>query len=189
MNERLQELQGKEELTTAEMDELIKLSPSGRFMLLPQLQNIGITNIQRSFSNLEAGPARSRHALQQGCFIEVLALRAQHAEYWLRMFWAAKNKNGKVFAPSDKRTFGVIISDCIALGLPQDLGDRLQAANQDRIDAVHRYLLGETDYAALGAACTANEGLDADVRAFVVKAIGQPAQGAEELIGRAFVTV
>lgn len=189
MNYRLDELQQKEELTTAEMDELVRLSPKGRFMLLPQLQHIGVVNIQKSMSNLQDGAAKSKHALQQGCFIEVIALRTQHAEFWLRMFWAAKNTNGKIFAPSDKRTFGVIINHCIALGLPQELGDRLQAANQHRIDAVHKYLLGETDYAALGEACTANQGLDADVRAFVVMAIGQPAQGAQELIGQHFVTV
>jgi len=189
VSERLYELQQKEELTTAEMDELIRLSPSGRFMLLPQLQHIGVVNIERAISNIENGAAKSKHALQQGCFIEVIALRAQHAEYWLRMFWAAKNKNGRIFAPSDKRTFGMIIKDCIELGLSQELGDRLQAANQHRIDAVHKYLLGDTDYAALGDACIANQGLDADVRAFVVRAIGRPAQSAQELIGRVFVTV
>ena len=85
MSNRLYELQQKEDLTTAELDELIRLSPKGRFMLLPQLQHIGVANIQRAISNLEAGPAKSKHALQQGCFIEVIALRAQHAEYWLRM--------------------------------------------------------------------------------------------------------
>ncbi len=57
-------------------------------------------DIRKAFDNLKAGPSRAKHALEQGCYLEVISLRLQHAELWLRMFWVVKNKRGRIFEPT-----------------------------------------------------------------------------------------
>jgi len=113
---RLQELGAKETLSDEEMKEIIRLSPSGTFKTFPNLVTMGVVDVGRAFDNSKEGPSRSRHALEQGCYLEVISLRLQHAEFWLRMFWVAKNRRGSIFAQNDRRAFGVIIKDCSDLG-------------------------------------------------------------------------
>lgn len=183
MNDRLHELLQKEDLSTAELNELIQLSPRGTFMKLPNVTQMGVVDVQKSLTNLQEGPERSKHALNNGCYVEVIALRVQHAEYWLRMYWAAKNARGEIFGENDKRTFGMIIGDCKRLGFVEDLIEELQEFNKKRIDAVHKYLLGNTDYEALREACDLYFGLDSKVREFVISSIGVPVESADDFIG------
>jgi hypothetical protein len=85
MNERLEELRQKEELTDTEMNELMTLSPPGTFVKAPNLIELGVVDIARAIRNFQEGSVRSKHAMEQGCFIEVINLRVQHAEFWLRI--------------------------------------------------------------------------------------------------------
>ena len=169
---RLEELRTEETLSDEEMQELIRLSPSGAFNTGPNLVTMGVVDVATAFDNFKEGPSRSKHALEQGCYLEVISLRLQHAEFWLRMFWVAKNKQGSIFAPADKRTFGVIINDCSNLGFRSDLIDRLREFNQHRINAIHKYLLGATDYDELKDVCEASTGLDGEVGEYVRNEVG-----------------
>ncbi len=169
---RLEELKDKETLTDNEMAELIQLSPPGTFKTGPNLKTMGVVDIERAFDNLKEGPGRTRHALEQGCYLEVISLRLQHAELWLRMFWVVKNNQGKIFEPNDKRPFGAIINDCGNLGFRSDLVVRLREFNQHRINAIHKYLLGVTDYDELKAVCMKTTGLDGEVGEYVRNEIG-----------------
>ncbi len=137
-NARLEELRAKDTLTDEEMEELIHLSPSGTFKSGPNLITMGVVDIDRAFDNFKEGPDKTKHALEQGCYLEVISLRLQHAEFWLRMFWVAKNQHGRIFEPEDRRTFGVIINDCSNLRFRQDLIERLREFNQHRINAIHK---------------------------------------------------
>ena len=74
------------------MQELIKLSPSGTFKSLPDMKKLGVVDIGKAFQNFEEGPDRAMHAMKNGCYMEVISLRLQHAEFWLRMFWVAKKR-------------------------------------------------------------------------------------------------
>ena len=181
--DRLEELRNKETLTTSELDELIRLSPEGSFMILPNVKTMGVLDIERSHKNFQEGPHRSRHAFEQGCYLEVISLRIQHTEFWLRMYWVAKNAKGKIFEENDRRTFGAIINDCSRLGFRSDLISRLRDFNEKRIDAIHKYLLGVTDYDELKAVCESNTGLDREVQEYVVSQVGVAARRADDLVG------
>lgn len=169
---RLEELRAKENLTGEEMQELIRLSPSGTFKTGHNLITMGVVDVNRAFENLKEGLSRTRHALEQGCYLEVISLRLQHAELWLRMFWVAKNQRGKIFEQDDRQTFGVIISNCSNLGFRLDIIDRLREFNQHRINAIHKYLLGATDYDELKGVCEASTGLDGEVGEYVRSEVG-----------------
>jgi hypothetical protein len=169
---RLEALRAKETLTDEEMKELIPLSPSGTFKTGPNLIAMGVVNVDMAFGNFKEGPDRTKHALEQGCYLEVISLRLQHAELWLRMFWVAKNQQGRIFEPDDRRTFGAIINDCSNLGFRQDLITRLREFNQHRINTIHKYLLGATGYAELRLVCETSTGLDGEVGEYVRNEVG-----------------
>ena len=173
-DERLAELRKKETLTHSEMQELIRLSPAGSFKSGPNLLKIGIVDIEQAAQNFKEGPNRTRLALKNGCYIEVISLRLQHIEFWLRMFWVVKNNRGMIFELKDKRTFGRIITDCKGLGFRKDLVERMERLNKDRINAIHKYLLGATNYSALKEVCDESAGLDGDVGEYVRQVTGFP---------------
>ncbi len=156
----LEELRSKETLTDKEMNDLIRLSPPGSFKSGPNLKALGVADVDRAFKNLREGPERNKRALENGCYLEVISLRLQHIELWLRMFWVARNKKGKILDPNDKRTFGVVVNDCAVLGFRPDLVVRMKEFNEHRINALHKYLLGATDYVELKEVCEENTGLD-----------------------------
>jgi hypothetical protein len=169
---RLTELQGKERLNDAEMNELILLSPAGTFKSLPNALDIGIVDLEKSWTNYIEGASRSQHAYASGCYIEVISLRLQHLDYWLRNYWVSRNKKGKIFDPDDKRTFGAILSDCEKLGFEKSLVDRMKLFNASRVDAIHKYLLGAIHYDELKVACDEHKGLDAEVAKYVRDQVG-----------------
>jgi hypothetical protein len=174
MEDRLSELREKEELTHAEMLELVRLSPVGTFGTAPNALTLGVTDLSQFVYNFREGPERSKKAFEAGCYMEVLSLRLQHIELWLRMFWVVRNKGRRIFESTDKRSFGVILKDCADIGLEPDLCARLERFNQSRINAIHKYLLGATDYDAMKDTCVENKGLDVDVQKWVMKEIGVP---------------
>lgn len=108
------------------------------------------------------------------CYMEVISLRLQHSEFWLRLYYVAKNQKGRIFESSDKKTFGVIINDCKKIGFRKDLIDRLEDFNKQRINAIHKYLLGGTDYDELKKVCFRSNGLDKEVGKYVRNDIGIP---------------
>jgi hypothetical protein len=173
---RLAELREKDTLTNDEMEELVRLSPPGTFHTLPNLLTLGVVDLAQFTANMREGPDRSRVALAHGCYLEVLSLRLQHMDFWLRAFWVAKNPRRKVFEADDKRTFGTLITDCERLGVEPGLVARMRQFNADRVDGIHKYLLGVTSYEALKETCLASQGLDGEVRAYVCGQAGVPWQ-------------
>jgi len=172
--ERLAELQKKETFTLEEFRELTQLSPPGTFWSLPGWRAIGVVDIHRAFQNLKEGRDRTRHAMRNECYLEVISLRLQHAEFWLRMYWAAKNPGRRIFDPNDRRTFGKLVNDCACLGFRRDLVSRLKRFNGHRVDAIHKYLLGATKYDELKRVCEDSTGLDGDVGKYVMQEIRAP---------------
>lgn len=173
-NKRLEELKSKETLTDKEMFELMSLSPPRMFSALPNMLTLGVVDIDKAFNNFKEGPERSKNALNNGCYLEVISLRLQHSDFWLRMFWVAKNKKGKIFDSDDRRTFGNLVNDCKQLGFNNELITRLVEFNDHRINAIHKYLLGATEYTELREVCEKSSGLDGEVGEYVRKEIGIP---------------
>lgn len=154
------------------MQELTALSPPQTFRSLPNMQTLGVVDVQKAFNNLMEGPGRTKHALRNHCYLEVISLRLQHADFWLRMFWVARNTKGEIFSVDDKRTFGTIIKDCKLLGFDDALSQRLQEFNKQRVDAIHKYLLGATSYEEFREVCEISAGLDVEVREYVCREVG-----------------
>jgi hypothetical protein len=169
---RLTELKELETLTDAQMEDLIRLSPPSTFKTLPNLHKLGVVNIQQADLNYKEGASRSQKAYEHGCFIEVISLRLQHIDFWLRSFWVARNHKSKIFDPNDKRTFGTLISDCEKLGFDPTLIERMRTFNATRVDSIHKYLLGAIRYDDLKLICDAHQGLDGDVSNYVIGQIG-----------------
>ena len=168
--------------TTDELNRLIK-SGKGTFLILPNAAALGVCDYERAGRNLAEIPERGVVAYQSGCFIEVIELRMQYMDFWLRMYWVVKNDAGAVFVENDRRTFGRVITDCEEVGLPPRLVKRLRAFNTDRIEAVHKYLLGATDYQGLRVVCDSHGALQEVVKEYVVKAVGRPATSVEDTVG------
>lgn len=172
--QRLTELRAKDQLTDAEMQELIRLSPAGTFLKLPRLQSMGVIDLAVMMKNLAEGGERIRRAFENECYLEVISLRVQYLDFWLRMYWVAENPAGKIFSPTDKRTFGNMIEDCQRLGFDQALIDRLRVFNQSRVDAIHKYLLGGADYSSLRQVCEDSGDLSQLMRDYVRGEVGIP---------------
>ena len=171
---RLDELKSKETLTDKEMNELVALSPKGTFKSMPNILDAGVVDLKQFIENYREGAKRSRLAFENGCFIEVISLRLQHSELWLRTYYISKNKSGKIFEDNDKRTFGMIINDCSQLGFDPNLILRLKEFNKYRVDAIHKFLLGVTNYDALRFVCEQTKGLDFEVSKYVCEQVGIP---------------
>lgn len=104
----------------------------------------------------------------------MISLRHQFCDLQLRMFWVARNRKGKIFSRDDKRTFGALIEECQILDLDETLVKRLKDFNRSRVDAIHKYMLGVTDYEALKRQCDIHKELGKDLREWVWKEIGEP---------------
>lgn len=171
---RLAELLGKDELTAAEMQEVIDLGESGDILSLPSLHSIGTDDIDRAIKNLSEIAGRTGYAIEQGCYLEAISLRLQLIEFWLRLYYVAANGKGKIFALYDRRTFGKIVHDCAQLGFEPALINRLSEFNKRRIDAIHKYILGATDYDELQRVCEQSAVLPDQVCDYVGRKIGLP---------------
>jgi hypothetical protein len=174
---RLAELGALENLTDVEMRELIRLKPPGTFKKLPNVLTIGVIDLPQATANLKEGSVRSKHAYDSGCYIEVISLRLQHMDFWLRLFWVERNAHGRIFEPSDRRTFGAVVSDCAKIHFDPMLIERIRLFNTSRVDAIHKYLLGAIRYEDLKEVCDLHRGLDSDICTYVTKQIGIPWPG------------
>jgi hypothetical protein len=171
-------------LTIAELDEFIRLCPDDLFLTLPNIKKMGVLDIEKSLRHFQEGSKRSRNAFEHGCYLEVISLGIQHIDFWLRMYYVAKNGKGKIFEKKDRRTFGMIIDDCKKLGFRSNLISILRDFNEKRILAIHKYLLGGTDYDELKDVCKSYSGLDIVVQEYVVEQVGVASHKAKDLVGK-----
>jgi hypothetical protein len=112
--------------------------------------------------------ARIKHAKETGCFIEVISLRLQFIDLWLRVFY----ENTPHQEPR-QREFGRLLKQCLKQGLEKNLYDRIHAFNGDRIKAIHGYLIGVTTYEELRVVVETSEGLSEALAEFVVLNCGE----------------
>src|SRR5829696_10393145 len=86
-------------------------------------------------------------------------------------FSARENGGGSLFAADDKRTFGQIIADCERIGFDTELVRLMRAFNLHRTRAVHKFILGATDYEHLRVTCARYTALPARVGVFTRKTL------------------
>jgi hypothetical protein len=173
---RLEELKAKTDgISDAEMAELIALSPPGTFTKLPNLATAGLKDMGRALANFVEVGDRVKRALDEGFYVEVLALRSQSLELYLRVYLAAHHQMAPSFPVDDRKTLGALIAEAAASGLEPDLCADLKAFNASRITGLHHFLLGAATYDDLRGLCENSKGLVQRVVAALSNRFGQPA--------------
>jgi hypothetical protein len=171
---RLAELLAKAELSDAEFAERVALGPPGTVISLPNLSMAGPINLDQALQNIFAAGAHARAAFAAGFFIEVLALRSQSLELFLRLFLAAKASPPVAVEPTDSRTLGNLIDACTPLGFDSATLTALKVFNKDRIVGIHKFFLGATSYENLRGLCEGSAGLTEMVVNVLANQLGTP---------------
>jgi hypothetical protein len=154
--------------TDLELWHRVEAEPPGTFKLYRAV-GAGIEeNIQQHLKNLDKLKERIKHSVAAGCLIEVISIRLQIIDYWLRIYFV----NHPSSSSRRKKEFGALLDQCHKIGLPDDLHHRLSAFNRHRIDAIHGYVVGTTSYQALEPVAKESDGLLRDVIEFVVSNSG-----------------
>ena len=103
---------------------------------------IGVQNyIQQHFKNSKEVKQRIQTAVTSNCQIEVISLRLQVIDYWLRLY--LENSDPQI---QRDREFGRLIRQARQVGLPSKIYDKLISFNNTRKDAIHGYIVGTTSY-------------------------------------------
>jgi hypothetical protein len=155
----------------------VEAEPEGTFRLF-RADRVGTEKrIQQHLSNLDEISSRINHAATSGCSIELISLRLQVIDFWLRVFFSNR-------APADlarEREFGRLLRQCFDLGLPEPLYQRLNTFNKRRIDAIHGYIIGATSYETLNPIAADSDLLLREVIVFVVTNSGVVVHSRDEL--------
>jgi hypothetical protein len=156
---RLAELRAKQQLSDAEFDELISLSPPGMFIRMPDISVAGLHDLEQALKNLLEVNERIRKAVVAGFYLEAIALRAQFIELILRLFLGELQKETTPLKPEDRLPLGNLITQAEQKGLDGATVERLRKFNRDRIVAIHRYMLGAAPYEGFEPIFKESEGL------------------------------
>jgi hypothetical protein len=147
---------------TKHLIEEIKSSPAGTFKLFRATENE--PEVERSMNNMNELANRVAHARKENCLIEVISLRLQYIDLWLRVFFEN--------TPHDEKTrqqeFGRLLKQCFKLGLDKTLYDQIFKFNKDRVKAIHSYLIGLTTYDELNDVVAESDGLSEKLAEFVL---------------------
>jgi len=151
---------------TSRLIEAIRSSPPGTFKLFRATETQ--PEVEQSMTNREDLAARVQHARSSNCFMEVISLRMQYMDVWLRVYY----QNTPHAAPR-KREFGRLLKQCLTQGLTKDLYDRIHRFNKDRVKAIHGYLVGLIAYDQLSAVVSESDGLSEELTEFVLLNSGE----------------
>jgi hypothetical protein len=173
--DRITELRGKKSLSDDEFRELIARSPPGSHVKLPNINAAGLHDLNQALSNLEDAGERARRAFDSGFYIEVIALRSQSVELFLRLFLATKLNLTPSFPLDDRRTLGGLIADAEKNGFDTGTAATVRSFLTDRNAGLHRYLLGVASYDDLRGVCERSVSLTKAVVEVIAKEFGTPA--------------
>lgn len=155
----------------------VETEPEGTFRLF-RADGVGTEErIQQHLMNLDEISSRISHATASGCAIELISLRLQAIDFWLRVFFTNRAPAGT----AREREFGRLLRQCFDLGLPESLYQRIQKFNQVRIDAIHGYVIGATSYDTLHPVAADSDILLREVIVFVVNNCGVVVRSRDQL--------
>jgi hypothetical protein len=152
---------------TKRLIEEINSSPAGTFKLFRATEEE--PEVEKSMNNMAELASRVAHAREANCLIEVISLRIQYQDLWLRIYFENRPYN------SEKREqeFGRLLRQCFKLGLEEMLYDKIHNFNKDRVKAIHGYLIGVTTYEELSSVVAESDGLSEKLAEFVVRNSGE----------------
>lgn len=151
---------------TKQLVEAIESSPEGTFKLFHTTEEE--PEVERSMANMEDLSKRITHAKNQNCLIEVISLRIQYMDVWLRVFF-----ENVPHEETRQQEFGRLLKQCFKLGLEKSLYDQIHKFNKNRVKAIHGYLIGLTSYDELEDVINESDGLSEKLAEFVVTNSGE----------------
>ncbi|MGZ8874793.1 MAG: hypothetical protein ACXW1E_08745, partial [Halobacteriota archaeon] len=117
-------------------------SPYGIFKLF-RGEGTGVDEaIEQHMENHEKFGLRIKHAKDVGCWIEVISIRLQVIDYWLRVYFVNKAPVGYM----RRKEFGRLLNQCREFGLGINIFNKLHAFSEHRINAIHGFIVGRIDY-------------------------------------------
>jgi hypothetical protein len=151
---------------TVQLLEVIRSSPPGTLKLFRATEQQ--PEVEQSMANRADLAIRVRHAKEQNCLLEVISLRIQYMDIWLRVYFENTPHTGP-----REREFGRVLRQCFDLGLDKDLYNRSVRFNKDRVKAIHGYLLGLIAYDRLREVVAESDGLAEALTEFVLLNSGE----------------
>jgi len=167
----------KPSATDLELFHKVENSPLGTFRLFRATGAGTEERIKIHLQNLDEITERLRYAVGVGCVIEVISLRLQVIDFWLRIYFTNRAPAGT----KREREFGRLLDQCRQIHLPDDLHAQLREFNQRRIDAIHGYVVGSATYSTLEPVASNSDALMRDTIVFVLRNSGLPVGSREEL--------
>lgn len=154
---------------TEGMARALESAPPGTFKLF-RGSGTGVEDtIQTHLENLGNISQRIERANAAGCFVEVISLRLQIMDFWLRVYFVNCASEGA----QRQREFGRLLDQCKELGFDRALYARLREFNQHRVNAIHGYVVGRTTYDQLESVVAESRAHSADLIEFVITHAGQ----------------
>ncbi len=147
--------------------EEINSSPPGTFKLFRATEEE--PEVEKSMNNMAELSSRIAHARKANCLIEVISLRIQYQDLWLRIYFENRHHD----AERRQQEFGRLLRQCFKLGLEKTLYDKILKFNKDRVKAIHGYLIGVTTYEELSSVVAESDGLSEKLADFVVRNSGE----------------
>lgn len=120
----------------------LETNPVGTFKIFKGTGTGVERNINVHLNNMQEVQTRIDNALANNCYIEVLSLRIQVMDYWLRIYFVNKSGNDD----KRKREFGALLDQCKELGLDSDLYKEIDEFNKNRVKAIHGFVVGLIRY-------------------------------------------
>lgn len=125
-------------------------------------------DLQQAMKNLGELRERTYHARQMGCLIEVVSLRLQYMDMWLRVYF-----ENTPHSEARARDFARLLKQCFSQGLGKGLYDRILKFNKDRVNAIHGYLVGVMRYEDLANVVAESDGLSEELIEFILVNSGE----------------
>lgn len=126
-------------------------------------------DIHQHIKNLRQISDRIQHAQEHGCLLEVIDLRFQTIDFWLRIYFVNRAPCGS----QRPKEFGRLLNECHQRGLKGALHGELVGFNKKRIDACHGFVVGRTDYERLEDVTENSKTLAHEVMLFVIDGCGE----------------
>lgn len=139
----------------------IRTEPAGTFKLYRATEEQ--PEVEQSMQNRAELAQRVRHAREGNCLIEVVSLRLQYMDIWLRIYF-----ENTPHQEERNQLFGRLLKQCLHQGLDKGLYDRIFKFNKDRVDAIHGYLVGVMKYDDLTGVVADSDGLSEELAEFVL---------------------
>jgi len=145
----------------------IRAEPVGTFKLFRATEEQ--PEVEQAMANLAELAQRIRHARLANCLIEVISLRLQYMDIWLRVYF-----ENTPHQEARQQEFGRLLKQCFQQGLEKDLYDKIHKFNKDRVKAIHGYLVGVMKYDDLAPVVAESDGLSEALAEFVLVNSGEP---------------